>query len=125
MKRFVLAVLAVACLAMVGLEFSFAFAANSIVMGSIQAELAGETGHKMKVSFELEPVGEKSFIAISTHLEELKKVISLHISNKSFNDIKTVEAKLLLKYEIQNIINNFFGYPAVENVYITDMQITK
>ena len=100
-------------------------AEKTIQLTDISSALSGDGGFKIKLSLDLEPMGDKSHQAINSNTQEIRKIISAYLSQKTFEDLKSVQAKFALKEEVLKVINAFFGYPAVEGLFIIDMEISK
>ena len=83
--------------------------------------LLGDRGKSyLKVKVDLELDGEKLSEEITRRLPQFRDSILTLLSNKSHDDVKTLEGKYQLRSEIISMLNQYLDTGKITNVYFTD-----
>ena len=77
----------------------------------------------LKISMELEVFKEEDKKKIERHTPQLRDTILLLLSSMSFNEINTMEGKLVLKKALLTNINQVLGEPIVQNIYFSEFVV--
>ncbi|XGC80375.1 flagellar basal body-associated protein FliL [Bdellovibrio bacteriovorus] len=83
--------------------------------------LAGSKGRKVaKVNMELEVQGEHVLEEIEKRKAQVRDIIIIILSSKSFEDVSSREGKDNLRNEIKDTINSFLVQGKISNVFFTE-----
>ncbi|MCX7978576.1 MAG: flagellar basal body-associated FliL family protein [Bdellovibrionaceae bacterium] len=83
--------------------------------------LAGSKGRKVaKVNIDLEVDGDGVADEISKRKAQIRDIIIIILSSKTYEQVSTAEGKNELKTEIVQTINNFLSKGKIKNVYFTE-----
>lgn len=86
--------------------------------------LADPLGRRyLKMTMEVEVVDDKSAKELTAKEPKIRDAIILLLSSKSYQDLATMESKILLKKEVAERLNQALGGPKVLRVYITEMVV--
>jgi len=77
----------------------------------------------LKITIELELLGEESGEVADAHKTRLKDTILLLLSGLAFNEINTIEGKLDLKQSLLSRINQVLGTGIVRRIYFTEFVV--
>jgi len=77
----------------------------------------------LKLSMELEVAGEEERLAVEKHTPQLRDIILILLSSRSFKDINTMEGKLELKQVLLSRMNRVLGEGIVHRVYFTEFVV--
>ncbi|MFW6324265.1 MAG: flagellar basal body-associated FliL family protein [Desulfovibrionales bacterium] len=77
----------------------------------------------LKVSLELEMKNEEAVARLQQSLPRVRDAILLLLSSKSFNDLSTMESKMLLKRQLMDRVNQITGGDKAVDVYFTEFVI--
>jgi flagellar FliL protein len=77
----------------------------------------------LKVTVELEYVGEENKITIDDNIPQLRDAILILLSNQTLRDINTIEGKLELKHELLSRMNQVFGEGIIRRIYFTEFVV--
>jgi len=82
------------------------------------------TGKKyLKITMELEVVGEAEKKKVENYKTQLKDTILMLLSSRSFEEINTVEGKMDLKQTLLARINQALGENVVSRIYFTEFVV--
>ena len=83
--------------------------------------LAGSKGRKvLKVNMELEVKGEHSLGEIDKRKAQIRDIIIIILSSKSYDEVSTREGQDGLKTEVKDTINSFLVQGKISNVFFTE-----
>ncbi len=83
--------------------------------------LAGSKGRKVaKVNLELEVKGEKVQEEIERRKPQIRDIIIITLSSKTYEDVSSKEGKDSLRNEIRDTINSFLTKGKITNVFFTE-----
>ncbi len=83
--------------------------------------LAGSKGRKVaKVNIELEVQGEHVLDEMEKRKAQVRDIIIIILSSKSYDDVSTKEGKDGLRNEIKDTINSFLVKGKISNVFFTE-----
>lgn len=83
--------------------------------------LAGSKGRKVaKVNMELEVKGEQVLQEIEKRKAQIRDIIIIILSSKSYEDVASREGKDGLRNEIKDTINSFLVQGKISNVFFTE-----
>jgi len=83
--------------------------------------LAGAKGRKiLKVNMELEVKGEHSLGEIDKRKAQIRDIIIIILSSKSYDEVSTREGQDGLKTEVKDTINSFLVQGKISNVFFTE-----
>ena len=77
----------------------------------------------LKVTVELEYVGEENKNTIDDNIPQLRDAILILLSNQALSDINTIEGKLELKQELLSRMNQTLGEGIVRRIYFTEFVV--
>lgn len=98
-----------------------AFVGQVIPLETFLVNLAGSTGRKIqKVNMELELEGDKTAEEIEKRKAQIRDIIIITLSSKTYDEIATREGKDNLRTEIKDTINNFLTQGKIKNVFFTE-----
>jgi flagellar FliL protein len=93
-------------------------------LDSFILNLAGEGGKRfLKLTMELELSDENLNAEITAILPKIKDSILILLSDKTFEDVYTVDGKIKLRNEITARINRFLDTGHIRNIYFTEFVI--
>lgn len=83
--------------------------------------LAGSKGRKVaKVNMELEVQGDHALDEIEKRKAQIRDIIIIILSSKSYEDVSSREGKEGLRNEIKDTINSFLVQGKISNVFFTE-----
>lgn len=83
--------------------------------------LAGSKGHKVaKVNMELEVKGDHVLEEIEKRKAQVRDIIIIILSSKTYEDVSSREGKDRLRNEIKDTINSFLVQGKIANVFFTE-----
>lgn len=83
--------------------------------------LAGSKGHKVaKVNMELEVKGDHVLDEIEKRKAQVRDIIIIILSSKTYEDVSSREGKDGLRNEIKDTINSFLVQGKISNVFFTE-----
>jgi len=86
--------------------------------------LADPLGRRyLKITLEVEVVSDKAARDLTAREARVRDAIILLLSSKSYQDLSTMESKILLKKEVAERLNQVMDGPKVLRVYITEMVV--
>lgn len=86
--------------------------------------LADPLGRRyLKIGLEVEVINEDAQMELDKYMPKVKDKLILLLSSKTFDQLSTMQAKMDLKNEIVNRLNQILGKNKVLNVYITEMVV--
>lgn len=86
--------------------------------------LADPLGRRyLKITLDVEVVDEASAKELTIKEPKVRDAVILLLSSKSYQDLATMESKILLKKEVAERLNQALGGPKVLRVYITEMVV--
>lgn len=98
------------------------FVGRVVPLESFIVNLAGERGRKVaRVNMELELQGESVAEEIEKRKAQIRDIIIITLSSKSYEEISSREGKDQLRGEIKDTINNFLTKGKIKNVFFTDL----
>ncbi len=77
----------------------------------------------LKISLDVEVVNDKAARDLTAKEARVRDAVILLLSSKSYQDLSTMESKILLKKEVAERLNQALGGPQVLRVYITEMVV--
>lgn len=92
-----------------------------VPLETVIVNLAGSKGRKVaKVNLELEVKGEKIEDEIERRKPQIRDIIIITLSSKTFEEVSTKEGKDALRNEIRDTINSFLTKGKITNVFFTE-----
>lgn len=86
--------------------------------------LADPLGRRyLKLGLEVEVINEDAQMELDNAMPKVKDKLILLLSSKTFDQLSSMQAKMDLKNEIVNRLNQIVGKNKVLNVYITEMVV--
>ena len=86
--------------------------------------LSGSGGRNyLKIDLSLELGNPQMEEEINNKLPKIKDAILLVLSTKTFDDVKTSQGKLVLKYELLMRLNSYLTMGSIENIYFTSFVV--
>jgi flagellar FliL protein len=86
--------------------------------------LADPLGRRyLKISLDMELSGEQAAGRVEAQMPKIKDKLLLLLSSKTYSDLSTMSAKMELKGEIVNRVNQVLGENVVKGVYFTEFII--
>lgn len=86
--------------------------------------LADPLGRRyLKITMDVEVVNDKAAREMTAKEAKIRDAVILLLSSKSYQDLSTMESKILLKKEVAERLNQALGGPQVLRVYITEMVV--
>ncbi len=83
--------------------------------------LAGSKGRRIaKVNMEIEVEGEKIIDEIEKRKAQIRDIIIITLSGKTYDEVATREGKEQLREEVKDTVNAFLTKGKIVNVYFTD-----
>lgn len=96
----------------------------TITLPTFVVNLADPLGRRyLKLGIDVEVVSEEAVAELSKKEPMVKDTLILLLSSKTYQDLSTMESKILLKKEIVDRLNQIMGGSKVLQVYFTDMVI--
>lgn len=98
-----------------------AFVGKVVPLETFIVNLAGTKGRKVaKVNIELELKGENVAEEIEKRKAQIRDIIIITLSSKTYDEVSTREGKDNLRNEVKDTINNFLTKGKISNVYFTE-----
>lgn len=98
-----------------------AFVGKVIPLETFIVNIAGSKGRKVaKVNMELELQGETVAEEIEKRKAQIRDIIIITLSSKTYEEVATREGKDNLRNEIKDTINNFLTKGKIKNVFFTE-----
>lgn len=98
-----------------------AFIGKVVPLETFIINLAGSKGRRVaKVNMEIEIEGEQVQEEIEKRKAQIRDIIIILLSGKTYDDVTTKEGKEQLKTEIVDTVNAFLTKGKLVNVYFTD-----
>ena len=92
-----------------------------IPMETFLVNLAGTRGHKLvKINMELEVEGPKVEEEIDKRKPQIRDIIIILLSSKTYDQVTTSEGKVRLRDEVRDTVNSFLVKGKIKKVYFTD-----
>ncbi|WP_291330056.1 flagellar basal body-associated protein FliL [Desulfovibrio sp. UCD-KL4C] len=96
----------------------------SVTLPTFVVNLADPLGRRyLKLGVDVEVVSEEAVAELNKKEPMVKDSLILLLSSKTFQDLSSMENKILLKKEIVDRLNQIMGGAKVLQVYFTDMVI--
>lgn len=103
-------------------ESEGSFVGRVVPLESFIVNLAGSKGRKVaRVNMELELQGDNVAEEIEKRKAQIRDIIIITLSSKTYEEISTREGKDQLRNEIKDTINNFLTKGKIRNVFFTDL----
>jgi flagellar FliL protein len=97
------------------------FVGKVVPLETFIINLAGTKGRKVaKVNMELELKGEKVAEEIDKRKAQIRDVIIILLSSKTYEEVSTREGKDALRNEIKDTLNSFLVQGKISNVFFTE-----
>lgn len=97
------------------------FVGKVIPLETFIVNLAGSKGRKVaKVNMELELKGDKVAEEIEKRKAQIRDIIIIILSSKTYEEVATREGKDALRGEIKDTINSFLVQGKISNVFFTE-----
>ncbi len=97
------------------------FIGKIVPLETFIVNLAGSRGRKIaKVNMELELDGEKIAEEIEKRKPQIRDIIIILLSSKTFEEVSTREGKDFLRDEIRDTVNAFLTKGKIKKVYFTE-----
>ncbi|MBX3039453.1 MAG: flagellar basal body-associated FliL family protein [Bdellovibrionaceae bacterium] len=98
-----------------------AFVGQVIPLESFLVNLAGSKGRQLqKVNMEFELQGDKTAEEIEKRKAQIRDIIIITLSAKTYDEVSTREGKDALRNEIKDTVNNFLTTGKIKNVFFTE-----
>ncbi len=96
----------------------------NVTLPTFVVNLADPLGRRyLKLGVDVEVVSEEAVAELSKKEPMVKDTLILLLSSKTYQDLSSMESKILLKKEIVDRLNQILGGSKVLQVYFTDMVI--
>lgn len=103
------------------LEKADEFVGKMIPMETFYVNLAGNRGNRLlKVNMELEVANEKVIEEIEKRKPQIRDIIIIILSSKTFKDLESREGKEGLRDEIKDAVNSFLTKGKIKHVHFTE-----
>ena len=97
---------------------------KTVPMETFLVNLAGTHGSKLvKINMELEVDGPKVEEEIDKRKPQLRDIVIILLSSKTYDSVTTKDGKEALREEVRNTINSFLVKGKIKSVYFTDFII--
>ncbi len=97
------------------------FIGKVVPLETFIVNLAGSKGRKVtKVNMELELKGEKVAEEIDKRKAQIRDIIIILLSSKTYEEVSTREGKDSLRNEIKDTLNSFLVQGKISNVFFTE-----
>ncbi len=97
------------------------FIGKMIPMETFYVNLAGNRGNRLlKVNMELEVESEKVIEEIEKRKPQIRDIIIIILSSKTFKDLESREGKEGLRDEIKDAVNSFLTKGRIKHVHFTE-----
>lgn len=97
------------------------FVGKVIPLETFIVNLAGSKGRRIaKVNMEIELKGESVQEEIEKRKAQIRDIIIILLSGKTYDEVSTKEGKELLREEIKDTVNAFLTKGKIQNVYFTE-----
>lgn len=97
------------------------FSGKIVPLETFIVNLAGSKGRRIaKVNIELELAGEKVFTEIEHRKAQIRDIIIILLSSKTYDQVSNREGKDQLREEIKDTVNSFLTQGKIKNVYFTE-----
>lgn len=98
-----------------------AFIGRVVPLETFIVNLSGSKGRRIaKVNMELELQGEQVQVEIDKRKAQIRDIIIIILSSKSYDEVSAREGKDALKNEIKDTLNAFLTKGKILNVYFTE-----
>lgn len=98
-----------------------AFVGKVVPLETFIVNLSGSKGRRIaKVNMELELKGEQVTVEIEKRKAQIRDIIIIILSSKTYDEVSTREGKDGLKNEIKDTLNAFLTKGKIVNVYFTE-----
>lgn len=95
-----------------------------VTLPTFVVNLADPLGRRyLKLSMDVEVADEQTAQQLQSSEAKVRDAIILLLSSKSFQDLSSMENKIMLKKEIVERLNQVLGGPKVRRVYFTEMVV--
>ncbi|EPR44029.1 flagellar basal body-associated protein FliL [Desulfovibrio sp. X2] len=95
-----------------------------VTLPTFVVNLADPLGRRyLKLSVDVEVTDEKTAQELKAMQPQVQDAVILLLSSKTFQDLQTIESKILLKKQIVDRLNQVLGGPKVLRVFFTDMVV--
>lgn len=99
-------------------------AESLVTLPTFIVNLADPLGRRyLKLGMDVEVRNAESADELTAREAKVRDSVILLLSSKSYQDLATIESKILLKKEIAERLNQVLGGPKVQRVYITEMVV--
>ncbi|MBI9111193.1 flagellar basal body-associated protein FliL [Maridesulfovibrio ferrireducens] len=96
----------------------------TVTLPTFVVNLADPLGRRyLKLGIDVEVISEEAVAELNKKEPMVKDTLILLLSSKTFQDLSSMENKILLKKEIVDRLNQIMGGAKVSQVYFTDMVI--
>ena len=100
------------------------FIGSTIPMETFLVNLSGQRGNKVvKVNMELEVEGEKIAEEIDKRKPQIRDIIIIILSSKTYAQIQAPEGKEFLREEIRDTVNSFLTKGKIKRVLFTEFLV--
>jgi flagellar FliL protein len=97
------------------------FIGKMIPMETFLVNLSGNRGNKLlKVNMELEVEGEKVMEEIDKRKPQIRDIIIILLSSKTYAQLSSAEGKEFLREEIRDTVNSFLTKGKIKRVHFTE-----
>lgn len=97
------------------------FIGKTIPMETFLVNLSGNRGNKvLKVNMELEVEGDRIADEIDKRKPQIRDIIIILLSSKTYAQLSSVEGKEFLRDEIRDTVNSFLTKGKIKRVHFTD-----
>lgn len=97
------------------------FVGKMIPMETFYVNLAGNRGNRLlKVNMELEVESEKVIEEIEKRKPQIRDIIIIILSSKTFKDLESKQGKEGLRDEIKDAVNSFLTKGKIKHVHFTE-----
>ncbi len=95
-----------------------------VTLPTFVVNLADPLGRRyLKLTMDVEVSDEKAAMDLKSNESKIRDAVILLLSSKSFQELSTIESKILLKRQIVERLNQVLGGPKVLRVFFTEMVV--
>lgn len=97
------------------------FSGRIVPLETFIVNLAGSKGRRIaKVNIEFELAGEKVFSEIEHRKAQIRDIIIILLSSKTYDQVSNREGKDQLREEVRDTVNSFLTQGKIKTVYFTE-----
>lgn len=95
-----------------------------VTLPTFVVNLADPLGRRyLKLTMDVEVSDEKAVAELKANESKIRDAVILLLSSKSFQELSTIESKIMLKKQLVERLNQVLGGPKVLRVFFTEMVV--